>query len=190
MFGPKDCSQDYYANGHGHHHQDDCEYECYHSGVLPFGTSVNAILGAQVAKGDAAQMVLHHYDFVPGEAALTCRGTMQLEKIAGWLPKNPFPVVVEAVPCNPELSDARRKTVLDALAQRPFPVPAERVIVGPSPAPGLDAVAADAANLREEQILRSGGGIGAGGPPPGFGPPPGGNGNGYGMGGGTGFPGF
>jgi hypothetical protein len=89
-----------------------------------------------VANGDAARMVLYHYDFVDGSAQLNLRGKDQLLKLCALLPTNFYPVVIQRIPCNPALAEARRLAVLTELAQGPFPVPPERVVIGPSLAVG------------------------------------------------------
>jgi hypothetical protein len=90
-----------------------------------------------VANGDAARMVLYNYDFVEGCDRLNPRGKDQLAKIAALLPTNFCPVVIERIPCNPALAEARRLAVLNELTHGPFPVPPERVVIGPPLAVGL-----------------------------------------------------
>ena len=75
-------------------------------------------------------MVLYEYDFVRGTANLNQRGKDQLAKIAELLPRNFHYVIIEWTPANPQLAESRRVTVLNDLAQKPFPVPQERVVVG------------------------------------------------------------
>jgi hypothetical protein len=103
----------------------------------PLGASVYAYGRSMAALGEAALMVLYDYDFCPGAPQLNPRGCEQLAKIAHLLAKNPAPVVIEKAACAPALAEARRLAVLNALAQGPFPVPPERVVVGVPSAPGL-----------------------------------------------------
>lgn len=105
-----------------------------------FGASYHAIMRAQVAKGEAAQMVLYQYDFVRGQAALNYRGRLRLQKIARLAPQNPFPIIIEANRYDPELDAARQAQVVTELSWAPFPVPAQRVVVGLSPERGLDGL--------------------------------------------------
>jgi len=91
----------------------------------------------QVANGDAARMVLYHYDFEDGCTDLKPHGRDRLAKISTMLPKNFFPIVIERTTCAPDLDEGRRQAVLAALAHGPFPVPPERVVIGPSIAVGL-----------------------------------------------------
>jgi hypothetical protein len=112
-------------------------------GAPPLGYYVYLHGRTEVANGDAARMVLYHYDFVEGGDELNPRGHYQLEKIAALLPQNFNPVIIEATPCAPGLDEARRIAVARALACGPFPVPAERVVVGrpiATPLQGMEAV--------------------------------------------------
>ena len=122
----------------------------------PFGTSYDATMQAQIAKGEAALMVLHHFDFVPCQGALNYRGRLQLQKIARRALHNPFPIIIEASRHDPDLDAARHAAVIAELAF--VPVPAERVVIGLSPARGLDGLDAELIHLN---LLRlTGGGIG------------------------------
>lgn len=84
----------------------------------------------EVANGDAARMVLYHYDFIDGSDQLKPRGKYQLSKIAALLPQIFNPIIIEMTPDAPGLDEARRVTVVQELANSPFPVPAERVVIG------------------------------------------------------------
>jgi len=90
-----------------------------------------------VANGDAARMVFYHYDFIECSDQLNLRGKDKLAKIAGMLPKNFFPIVIERMPEHVMLAEARRQTVLNELALGAFPIPPERVVVGMPIANGL-----------------------------------------------------
>jgi hypothetical protein len=90
-----------------------------------------------VANGDAARMVLYQYDFEEGCDRLNLRGHDQLVRISAMLPQNFFPIVVERTPCQPGLAEARRLMVLNELAHGAFPVPPERVVIGPALATGV-----------------------------------------------------
>jgi hypothetical protein len=103
----------------------------------PLGASVYANNRTQVANGEAARMVLYDYDFVEGTNQLNLRGQDQLNKILSRLPLNFFPVVIERTPRTPGLDETRRLAILSQIARSPFPVPAERVVVGPPIAAGL-----------------------------------------------------
>lgn len=117
----------------------------------PFGGSYHSTMRAQIAKGEAALMVLHQFDFVPGEAALNYRGRLRLQRIAQLVLQNPFPIIIEAGRHDPALDAARRAGVVSELARMPFPVPAERVVVGQSPSRGLDGIDAE---IIHENLLK------------------------------------
>lgn len=115
----------------------------------PFGASYFATTQAQIAKGEAALMVLHHFDFVPCQGELNDRGRLQLQKIARRALQNPFPIIIQASPRDPELDAARLAAVISELAFSP--VPAERVVIGPSVARALDGLDAQ---LIHQNLLR------------------------------------
>jgi len=123
----------------------------------PLGHFVYLHNTTQVLNGEATRMVLYQYDFV-GEK-LTLRGKYQLEKIADLLPRNFFPIVIEATPETPNLGEARRVAVLNDLAQHKFLVPAERVVVGRPIANGLRGVEADVISTNQQSFTRQGGPI-------------------------------
>lgn len=136
---------------------DGCDLLCSGCNVHPdppFGASYHATMQAQVARGEAALMVLHQFDFLPGEPTLNHRGRLRLQKIAHLLPQNPFPVVIESSRDNRALDEARQAGVFSELASRPFPVPAERVVIGPSPTRGLDGL--DAEVIHKNLLILSG----------------------------------
>src|SRR5205807_1939184 len=103
----------------------------------PLGHSIALHYQTNVANADAARMVLYQYDFLPGGEQLSLRGRDRLAQIATMLPCNGFPIIIERIPTNPRLAEGRRLAVLNELAQAPFPVPAERVLIGPPIAVGL-----------------------------------------------------
>jgi hypothetical protein len=131
----------------------------------PLGLSVNLQIQTQVANGVAAGMVLYRYDFVGCTAALNLKGRDRLAKIAALLPHNFFPLVIERTPEAPELAEARRVAVLAELAHGPFPVPPERVVIGPPLAHGLAGVEAVLINenlMRQTAAQGALGGLGFG----------------------------
>ena len=104
---------------------------------VPFGASVNTIYRQHVENGDAARMVLYHYDFVDNTSTLNTRGQDQVAKIAALAAQNGFPVIVERTPWNPKLAEARRLAVLRQLGRGGLMIPAERVVIGAPIANGL-----------------------------------------------------
>jgi hypothetical protein len=119
-------------------------------GTAPLGASVYANARAQIANAEAAQMVLHHYDFLDGSAQLNSAGEAHLRRIAPLLPENFFAVVVERTPGAPELDERRRHVVFSVLSQGTFPLPAERVTIGP---PGSHGLGGDDAELVHRNAL-------------------------------------
>lgn len=113
----------------------------------PLGYFLRAHGETEVANGTAVRMTLYHYDFVDGSGALNLHGRDQLAKIAAMLPHNFFPIVIERTPGAPGLAESRRLAVLHELAAGPFPIPAERVVIGPSLGDDLRGVEAEIMNF-------------------------------------------
>ncbi len=129
----------------------------------PLGEALYAHGRAQAANGLAARMVFYHCDFVNGTSQLNVRGRDKLATVAASLPTTFFPVVVERTPTTPGLDQSRKSTLLTELAQCKFPVPAERVVIGPSIAYGMAGYEAYFAIYpRQLSNLSSGGAIGSG----------------------------
>jgi hypothetical protein len=131
----------------------------------PLGEALYQNMKVQVDNGEAAQMALYHYDFVACGSALSPRGKDQLCKIAAMLPHNFYPIVIERTVDNPALAEARRLAVLQELAGGSFPVPPERVVVGPPLARGLDGIEAVIVHdnlLRQTQAQGTIAGLGGG----------------------------
>jgi hypothetical protein len=137
----------------------------------PLGEALYAHARTQAANGLAARMVFYQCDFEDGAAQLNPRGRDKLATVAAALPTTFFPVVVERAPTIPggldptqsaRLDQQRRTALLSQLAQANFPVPAERVVIGPSIAYGMNGF--EAVNIiypRQLGNLASGGSLGA-----------------------------
>jgi hypothetical protein len=110
---------------------------------VPLGASVYATYRNHVANGVAARMVLYHYDFVDCSPVLNIRGQDHVAKIAAMMAGNSFPVIVERIPSNPVLAEARRLAVLNQLGRGGAAIPSERVVVGPPIANGLHGAEAE-----------------------------------------------
>lgn len=124
----------------------------------PFGVANQATMHAQIARGEAARMVLYRYDFEPGQAQLTSRGMRQLQKIAELLPRNPFPLLIQPSGQGATLDQKRHATVLGMLAGMPFPVPDQRVVIAHPSTRGLDGL--DAELIHENLLQLTSGGSG------------------------------
>jgi hypothetical protein len=129
----------------------------------PLGSSLYAHGRTQVANGNAARMVFYHYDFIEGSPQLNVRGRDKLVKLAKVLPASFCPVVIERTPATPGLDEERRGFLLAELAGSQFPVPAERVVIGPTPAAGLTGNEAVIVYLNQLGALAGGSAGGVGG---------------------------
>ncbi len=129
----------------------------------PLGEALYAHGRTQAANGLAARMVFYQCDFVDGTSQLNVRGRDKLAAVAATLPTTFFPVVVERTPTTPGLDQSRKSTLLTELAHCTIPVPAERVVIGPTIAYGMAGF--EAVNYiypRQLSNLGSGGSIGGG----------------------------
>jgi hypothetical protein len=113
----------------------------------PLGYFVYQHGQTEVANGAATFMTLYHYDFVDGSDILNVHGRDQLAKIALLLPQTFFPIVIERTPEAPFLAESRRVAILNELAQGKFPVPPQRVVIGPSLGDDLRGVEAQVFNF-------------------------------------------
>lgn len=108
----------------------------------PLGAALYDAGRIMAADGAAARLVLFNYDFIPGTAQLSARGRDQLAQIAPQLAVSPYPLIIERTANDPALAVARRAALLAELGAGPFPVPADRVLVGvpiPFGMSGMDA---------------------------------------------------
>ncbi len=103
----------------------------------PLGQALYGLNRTAVANGAAARMIFNHADFVGDTAELNYRGRDKLMAVAAQLPASFAPVIIERTPRTPGVDEVRRLAVLGKLAAGPFPVPSERVVVGPAIARGL-----------------------------------------------------
>ena len=113
------------------------------------GENLNIFWAIQIANGEAARMVLYHFDFVPGQPELTARGIRQLSKFADMLQQTPHTLIIQPSPELPRLDELRRDHVLNALAMMDVHVPEERVIIRIPPTRGLDGIDAEAIHLKQ-----------------------------------------
>lgn len=133
------------------------------SRMHPPGTMFHAAMETQISNGDAAEMVVYDYDFLPGQASMSRRGRIQLSRMVPLLQSTPHPLIVQWTPDKPGLAEARRQIVLGELQKLSFPVPDERVIVSEPPSRGLDGLDAVPTHLRlMQQQSGSVSGAGAG----------------------------
>ena len=116
----------------------------------------------QVGNAEAASMILRPYDFESGTIVLNQRGRDKLAVIEARLPISFSLVVIERTKSS-VIDEARRSAVLGTLLKGSFPIPSERVVVGPSASSGL--VGQDAVLIHTATQLRTS----LGGPPVGRG---------------------
>jgi hypothetical protein len=103
----------------------------------PLGFYVGEQFAVQVGKADPHRFTLYRTDFLPGTDLFSPMGASRFNLMFGRLPAWAGPVVVEWTPDQPALAQARRRAVLATLERAGRPVVAERVVIGPSPYPGL-----------------------------------------------------
>lgn len=118
----------------------------------PLGAALYSQMSAQAANGMAAKLVLYHYDFVDGSPNLKVYGHERLAKHIASMNFNAFPLLIEPTPDEPELADARRVAVQQAMLQMQASVDVNRVIVGiPTPValPGRQAQLLDINLMRD-----------------------------------------
>lgn len=106
----------------------------------------------QRSRADAHHFYLYRTDFIDGEDKLSPYGAQKLSLMTTRLACWPGPVVIEWVPEEPALGYARRNLVAGLLASARQPITADRIVVGPSPYPGLPGF--DAQPIYNNLILR------------------------------------
>jgi hypothetical protein len=125
-------------------------------GAPPLGQTIFAHFQTHVVNGQAARMVLYHYDFQPGGSALNLRGKDRLAKIAARFVPDGHPIIIERILDNPVLGEARREAVLKELGQLQIPVSPDAVVVGAPPAIGLHGVEAELIYLNQLSQTQAG----------------------------------
>lgn len=123
----------------------------------PLGRALYAHGRTQVGNAEVSRLIFNDYDFVPETSELNYRGRDKLAAITAQLPSTFAPVIIERTPWAPGLDESRRLAILSQMASGPFPVPAERVLIGPPIARGL--LGQDAAIINRNRL----GQIGSGG---------------------------
>jgi hypothetical protein len=118
----------------------------------PPGFTLNETFGTMKGKANVHRFTLYQSDFLDDSDRLSpvgaARFNLMATRLCGWL----GPVVVEWSPDRPGLAEARRAAVVAALQGAGLPVIPERVVIGPSPYPGM--LGTDAANNYNAMIIR------------------------------------
>jgi hypothetical protein len=97
----------------------------------PLGYALHTHARTQIQNAQTGNLVFYHYDFVDGTSQLNLRGQDKLAKLGLYLPTTFSPVVVERTPKEAGLDESRRLALVSALGQGSFPVPGERIVIGP-----------------------------------------------------------
>jgi hypothetical protein len=139
----------------------------------PLGAVVHTHFRTMVANGEAASMVLYHYDFIDGSDRLNLHGRDRLCRMTALLHGSCFPLVIERTPEAPNLAESRRTAILNVLAMNSITVPPERVVIGSPIAAGLSGIEAEriqgyfylnmAVQGQPLQFQTGGGAVGGGG---------------------------
>ncbi len=108
----------------------------------PLGAYINRQFAVQVSKADAHRFTVYHSDFLPNTDKFSPIGASRFNVMYGRLAGWSGPIFVEWTPDQPELAESRRRAVLMTLASAGVAMPAERVLIGPSPYPGLTGIEA------------------------------------------------
>jgi hypothetical protein len=119
----------------------------------PLGYYVNTQLALQVAKADPHRFTLYRSDFLPGTNRFSPIGASRFNLMVPRLAGSAGPIIVEWTPDQPTLGQARRQAVLATLERVGWPIPDERVVIGPSPYPG--AMGVEAASNFGNTVARS-----------------------------------
>jgi hypothetical protein len=119
----------------------------------PLGAYINRQFAVQVSKADAHRFSVYHSDFLPDSDRFSPIGASRFNLMYSRLPGWQGPIFVEWTPDQPELAESRRRAILATLAAAGSPIPAERVVIGPSLYPG--GLGVEAINNYSNTIGRS-----------------------------------
>jgi hypothetical protein len=128
----------------------------------PLGYAVYAHARTQLNNAQVGNLVFYHYDFVDGTSQLNGRGQDKLAKLGMYLPTTFAPIVVERTPKEAGLDESRRLALVNALGRGTFPVPGERIVIGPSIASEISGIEALPIFGNQLRAIASGGGISGG----------------------------
>jgi hypothetical protein len=125
----------------------------------PLGYAVYANARTQISNAQAGHLVFYHYDFEDGTSRLNLRGQDKLARLGMYLPTSFSPVVVERTPKEAGLDESRRLALVTALGRGSFPVPEERIVIGPSFASDISGIEALPIYSNQVRSIASGGSI-------------------------------
>lgn len=126
----------------------------------PFGSYLSAHVNTQILNGVAARMTLYRYDFCDEDSAcpasLSPQGKERLSRISSLFLCHGFPIVVEPTPGRPQLDEARRASVVEALRELGLPATPGMVLVRQPEAAGLAGEEAEQIYYRMLQSAQQG----------------------------------
>ena len=142
-------------------HGDTCDCGNHHTSLYgatmgaALGASVNYYFGAHINAGRSAQQVLYHYDFQndprADPASLNRFGRAKLRRLARSMEFTGAPLIIQHVPGNLALSEARRSHVIEIFQSRlGVPLYENQVVISAAQLPGLRGV--EAAEIRRNQL--------------------------------------
>jgi hypothetical protein len=109
----------------------------------PPGFYISEHFSLMQARADPHRFTLYQTDFLPGTNRLSPTGATRFSLMAKRLPQWLGPVLVEWSPDYPGLAEARRAAVLETLQKLGVAMVPERVVIAPSPYPGMLGVDAN-----------------------------------------------
>lgn len=118
---------------------------------LPLGSSVREFNHRQATKGRADSFVFYRYEWSLQTAQLTDWGRRHLSRVLSTVHRESFPVIIESSG-DERLDEARRRTIIAALAQHELDYPERRVVVAHPDA--LD-ISGDEAVIIQQQFIRN-----------------------------------
>jgi hypothetical protein len=118
----------------------------------PVGFFIHETYKVMSAKADPHRFTLYKTDFLPGTNLFSPVGATRFNLMAARVTRWPGAILIEWSPDEPGLAEARRAAVVSLFERAHIPVTADRVVIAPSPFPGLLGV--DAANLYNVQVTR------------------------------------
>jgi hypothetical protein len=129
---------------------------------FPIGQVTDSFWETQQTNAEAADFIFYDHEFRGNTAELAPGAKKHLEQVALRLEHVPFPVVIEQSPHNkqPEVDQARRRTIVEQLARIGVVNAEERVVVAEAFPEGLTAQEAE--DSYYGGILTNGFGGGAG----------------------------
>ncbi|TVQ63012.1 MAG: hypothetical protein EA379_04750 [Phycisphaerales bacterium] len=125
---------------------------------LPLGSSVREFNHRQAQKARADAFVFYRYEWDRETAELTEWGARHLNRVLSAMHREHHPIVIEPAP-DASLNEARRRTIIAALARHDVDYPERRVVIA---YPGALDMTGDDAILQFDKYIQDSAGRGAG----------------------------